>query len=770
MIREAAADGSHCARAITARFYRALGVPVPDPLMETLFLWLSESAQSGSRIAAQDLEILFPERLPHNELWPKLPDGYWSQNLTALCDVFRKGKEVHILPQDISIGPSGDSMLHWCAFLSPELGTRIAILLTNHGSSPVIATEIECSLGGDMDTHPCHVMPARTTPIDWAIIEDNVEVLKVLLKAEQNTHRNGIESPIFTPATCAAHYQRIECLRYILESGNDGLEHDGNGRTPMFHATRPDIFTRILRFRKPSTPQIWGLQQPERPECRPVFRVEIDVLKLLQKHGASLTACRNHDFNCLHLAVVEKDSRVLRHLLETEDVTQYISRYANKEWSPLSYAVSLGNELAIDLLLTHGANINQTGSTYGHNVLHICALFARPCSARIASKLLDRSPALVNSRSKLGDTALHAAAIAGSIPVINALVMRGAHLMAASNLVTPLGLAIVFWSELGVEEMCSMHKKMRVPYVAAFLELPSHHFRFEALRPLAMILAPGRYSHMFGLKYSGGVGCYDPPLIGSPENILKTLLRYPCSGSVLEYLKIWYHQVLEQNSKSFQNLGWDRKISQSFWPMMFVKGLLLFLVYGFDEIQESIQLAVEMGDPIAVEILLEEWSQRNASENVRVLICSSQNISRSSVQTEQDSHTQILSLLIERQNRQFDQVKHRRTHGIMRAFWRPFYRLYLDLEQTEYRRYNDFVGSRKPEWTSVAFEFRSWLPSPKIPGYPILFVILWAILGQMLYYLSKFAGALGEPIPASIRIWTLVLATIVSKAQRPMKF
>ena len=369
-IHEGAADGSRRARAIIARFYRALGMSLPYPSRETFFLWLSESAHLGSRIAVQDLKTLFPERFSHKRDLSNLPDGPWSQKLSALCDVVRKGGKPHISSEDVLIGSNGDSVLHWCVFLPPTLGGKIATLLMDHGCSPATVTRVECPLGDILGTDSyCEFMPSRTTPIDWAIIEDNVEVLKILLQPNKNAYRDTIESPVFTPATCAAHFQRLECLKHILESGHDASEYDENGRTPMYHATRPDLFTRILRFSElshtKSTLQGKGLQRPETLVDPPVFQMEIDILKLLQEHRASLKACEQEDFNCLHLATAAKDSRVLKHLLRSEDVRGYISQNAKGEWSPLGYAICLGNEHAIDLLLTHGANTNRVTSLHG---------------------------------------------------------------------------------------------------------------------------------------------------------------------------------------------------------------------------------------------------------------------------------------------------------------------------------------------------------------------------------------------------------------------
>ena len=782
MIHEAATNGSRRARAVIARFHRAFGVPIPHSSRETFFSWLSESAHLGSSIAVRDLTSLYPESLSHERELPKLPDGRWSRKLTTLCDVVKKGGEAHISPQDVLIGPNGDSILHWCAFLPPDLGGKIAILLINHGCSPATVTRAECPLSDnlDMDSYG-EVMPSRTTPIDWAIIDDNMEVLKVLLRANQDAYRDAIESPALTPAACAARFQRFECLEYILESGYDASKYDENGCTPMFHAIRPDIFTRILKFSEPShmksISQSGDLQQPETPTYPPVLQLEIDILKLLQGHGSSLKTCQQDDYNYLHLAMAAKDSRVLEHLLKTEDLRPCIDQNARGEWSPLGYAVALGNERAIDMLLARGANINQVSSLRGYNALHICAIYARLNSAEIASKLIGRSHELVNSRSQSGYTALHFAAVAGSVPLMNTLAARGAHLMAASNFVTPLGLAIAYWSELGVEEICNIHMKRRVPLVAAFdiWRTPSPFPVSQAIGPSTMILAPGRYSAMEMVRElrgrSGRVGCYDPPLSGTAENILKIVLRYPPSGHLLEYLKIWYYQITEQYS-SGDSLRRGRSATLSHIMDLifrFAIGSLWFVLFGVDEFYQSVRWATRMDDSRAVEILLAECSRRNVSTDIEGLIMHSQRrVFRTPVQ-ERQHPLRIANLLLEHQNHTFSQLKLQRTNGGMRVLWRPIYRLYLDLEQTQYVRLNDW-GLHDGLDIHNGGDFAISVPALRISAYPLGFAILWAILGQLLYHLSIFIRNADESFPTSKYLWTIFLTIIVSIAGGHMIF
>ena len=775
MIHEAAVDGSQHARMIVSRFHRALGVPTSAPLRELYASWLSELAHTGSRMVVQELGILLSETSSHQWHWPSIPHGCWSQRLNALCDTISKGQRPRILPQDSSVGPNGDSMLHWCVFLPPKFGTRIATLLMNHGCSPAAVTSVQCPLADSMDTEPyCNVMPARTTPVDWAIIEDNIEVLKTLLKPDQMGHTNSIESPIFTPITCAAHYQRLECLSYILDSTRDTIRCDNHNQSPLFHVIHTNIFTSILQFYNHAIPVHAEREQPQTLHCPPVIQAEIQVIELLQTHRVSRTACRQPDFNYLHLAIASKNSQVLGHLLKTEDLRGHVNQIVKGEWSPLSYAVSLGDEAAIDLLLSYGANVDQVSSQRRFNALHICALFPRFNSAEIASKLIVRSRRLVNSRSKSGYTALHLAAIAGNVPLMNTLVANGAHLTAASNLITPLGLAVAYWSELGVEEMCKIHRKLRIPYMAAYYRhrLYGSWPASQAAGPLALILAPGSDSAMKRVRelpvaYDGG--CYDPPISGPAEAILRILLQYPGSGSVLEYLRVWYYQTTEQfSSRDIKRRNLFIRCRHIIVLLIrFVIGLMVFLLYEVDEVFDSLAWAIEMRDHRAVEILLEEPHRKKVSQNMRYLVlCCQSNYWPSQQQKTRDSLTKIENLLTHRQIQFFSQRKSQRTHGALQYFWKPFYHFYWNLEQHEYERYNNLFGYRKLDTSHLTVEFHSYYIHTRMAIYPVLGAILWAILGPMLYHLTMFARSLDQAISTSNLAWTIALVIIVRSSHR----
>lgn len=170
-----------------------------------------------------------------------------------------------------------------------------------------------------------------------------------------------------------------------------------------------------------------------------------------------------------------------------------------------------------------------------------------------------------------------------------------------------------------------------------------------------------------------------------------------------------------------------------------------------------------MGDSRVVEIILSERLAGKLSANIRRLLRHSQDRILYSGDLSVE-HAKISALLLEQQNQMFSQLKLQRIKGIFGLFWRLIYRLYLDLEQTEYRRFNDWILHRRPKKYPIVTEFQSWFPPARISAYPVLFAILWAILGQMIYHLSRFIRHPIVLIPTSSYIWLVFLAIIVSTA------
>lgn len=154
------------------------------------------------------------------------------------------------------------------------------------------------------------------------------------------------------------------------------------------------------------------------------------------------------------------------------------------------------------------------------------------------------------------------------------------------------------------------------------------------------------------------------------EDILRMILRYPASGSSLEFLKLFYYQLTEHYCSE------DTPRRNIFITFLNTLGCSVWLMaaspYCFflkaNETVVAIMSAMMVDDSRAVEILLAEFSQRILSTKWRFLILNSQlYMSCKSVHERQHS-LRIANLLIDRQYQSFSQLKLRRTNGALRVF------------------------------------------------------------------------------------------------------
>ena len=142
-----------------------------------------------------------------------------------------------------------------------------------------------------------------------------------------------------------------------------------------------------------------------------------------------------------------------------------------------------------------------------------------------------------------------------------------------------------------------------------------------------------------------------------------------------------------------------------------------------------------------------------------------------SVPEERDPYGMILGLLMDRQCQRFSQVRRQRTQGMLRLFWKPLYGLYLDIEQTEYTRFNDFKIRKKPRQSPMQWILFTLIPPIRVPLWQFIpFACLWEILGQMIYHQSRYAYNLDGSTPAPNLVWSISLVFIVSIGRRHMNF
>ncbi|KAK8139914.1 ankyrin [Apiospora sp. TS-2023a] len=100
-------------------------------------------------------------------------------------------------------------------------------------------------------------------------------------------------------------------------------------------------------------------------------------------------------------------------------------------WTPLMIAASVkDNEKLVELLLSRGADVNQTNHN-GQTALHFVASKSNLEVARLLVE--SKPPASARVRDKRGQYALHRAAAVGSVPMVNLLIKTKSPLNATDS-------------------------------------------------------------------------------------------------------------------------------------------------------------------------------------------------------------------------------------------------------------------------------------------------------------------------------------------------
>lgn len=156
-----------------------------------------------------------------------------------------------------------------------------------------------------------------------------------------------------------------------------------------------------------------------------------DMINFLLRYGASIGPFRPNNISSIHFALYENNNSILQLLLSqlTQDQIEYgtLNHLTDdRGYNPLHVAIYYSNEEAIDLLYTHGANINYENATTS------CALVWALENIDIPYMLIQRllymcaNPNVIDKTN--GYTPLILAILADRFDLVKLLVRYGAHL------------------------------------------------------------------------------------------------------------------------------------------------------------------------------------------------------------------------------------------------------------------------------------------------------------------------------------------------------
>lgn len=165
-----------------------------------------------------------------------------------------------------------------------------------------------------------------------------------------------------------------------------------------------------------------------------VLSNDIPKLDTLKSYGADLSAINYDNRTALHVACIEGNEQIAKHLLLNGVSVHVRDRY---DRTPLMEAISIDDHRIIALLIKCGAHLTGSARIIGENLVSIAARGAvnRMESYRLAGADLSQP-------DPSGRTALHVAALHGHLEMVKYLIGRRVERNVKDMLgLTPLGYA-----------------------------------------------------------------------------------------------------------------------------------------------------------------------------------------------------------------------------------------------------------------------------------------------------------------------------------------
>uniref|UniRef100_A0A6Q2Z252 Uncharacterized protein n=1 Tax=Esox lucius TaxID=8010 RepID=A0A6Q2Z252_ESOLU len=262
---------------------------------------------------------------------------------------------------------------------------------------------------------------------------------------------------------------REDCLTALLDHEASCLCQDSWGRTPLHYAAsqgHTDILASLLRATTRSQPLASLLDHDQyTPSHWAAYQGHEDCLEVLLEHKT----CRNvipegNPFTPLHCALMNGHSGAAEMLLESSGV-QMVNTRDTKGRTPLHAAACAEDVAGLQLVLRHGAEINAVDGTgrsalmvaadngqsgtvaillhrakadltllddNGNTALHLaCSKAHEMCALLILGEI--HNPTLINATNTALQMPLHLAARNGLATVVQALLSRGATVLAVDE-------------------------------------------------------------------------------------------------------------------------------------------------------------------------------------------------------------------------------------------------------------------------------------------------------------------------------------------------
>ena len=265
--------------------------------------------------------------------------------------------------------------------------------------------------------------------------------LEVLLQAGANADAICIDAKGQEHTTLMAAYKVPCCtapVRLLLAHGANPALQTSAGEVALHIAAsvgRADVCKLLLEAGcEPAVSDCNGMT----PLARAVQHGHVRVVELLHKQGgADISGRRPNGATLLHLAAISGQRPLLEYLMRNG---VGVDAATHEAVTPLQVAAQDGNTEAVQTLLEHGAGTTAVNFR-GDNVLIVAI---KGGHASVVKQLLSSGgsssqPVDVNTRTAVGETALHIALYFSNVHVVAALLEHGAAVnMPDAKGITPL--------------------------------------------------------------------------------------------------------------------------------------------------------------------------------------------------------------------------------------------------------------------------------------------------------------------------------------------
>ncbi|KAM7201239.1 Ankyrin repeat-containing domain protein [Naviculisporaceae sp. PSN 640] len=247
---------------------------------------------------------------------------------------------------------------------------------------------------------------------------ESTQLVDILLRRGVDVNKESIYGT--TPLISAIRRRDYPAVELLVAHGADVGKPEKSGRTPLMEAIISgmreaiDIVLKkdgnlLAQDDQGRTALAWAiLQKPS---------IEGLVTQLIDRSPGLVKVADRDGNSPLSLAVRESATDIVAVLLGTSAATEQTPN----GWSPLYWAATKSNHMALATLLDKGLDPNEK-SRYGWTALAAAA----SNGFEIGAKLLVDAGADINTRSKAGHTPLHLASADGHLAIVELLLAEGA--------------------------------------------------------------------------------------------------------------------------------------------------------------------------------------------------------------------------------------------------------------------------------------------------------------------------------------------------------